>query len=151
MRSPNGWGAIREAHGPKAIGLFSGTPPNFNGVLMQLMPDWMKALGSPFKYSTATIDQSSHWVTASRMGYWDAGKHRFEDSEVILLLGCNPLVSMAAYYVLTSNPAKRLKAARAGRSQADRDRSAQERNRPPCRLLPPAHPRAGRGPAGRND
>ncbi|GGZ16358.1 oxidoreductase [Novosphingobium colocasiae] len=107
-------GAIREAHGPKAIGLFSGTPPNFNGVLMQLMPDWMKALGSPFKYSTATIDQSSHWVTASRMGYWDAGKHRFEDSEVILLLGCNPLVSMAAYYVLTSNPAKRLKAARAG-------------------------------------
>lgn len=105
--------AIRDAHGPKAIGLFSGTPPNFNCVLMQFMPDWMKALGSPFKYSTATIDQSSHWVTASRMGYWDAGKHAFEDSDVALILGCNPLVSMAAYYMLTANPAKRLKAARA--------------------------------------
>ena len=41
-----------------------------------------------------TIDQSAKWVAAARIGTWGGGRQRFEDSDVWLLAGTNPLVSM---------------------------------------------------------
>ena len=41
-----------------------------------------------------TIDQSAKWVTESRLGRWLGGRQRFEDADVWLLAGTNPLVSL---------------------------------------------------------
>ncbi len=104
-------GIIAE-NGPSAVGLFKGTQMYQNATASQMSVDFMKAIGSTSYYSTVTIDQSSHMVTAGRMGTWNAGKHRFEDSDVALLVGTNPLVSVAGYGLLDFNPVRRLKAAK---------------------------------------
>ena len=97
---------------PESVATFKGTQTYQNATASAMMVGWMTALKSPSVYSTMTIDQSSHVVTMGRMGSWQAGKPDLEQSDVALLVGTNPMVSIAAYGVLDYNPAKRLKAAR---------------------------------------
>lgn len=104
--------AIIDKAGAQAIGLFKGTGGYFNACASQMWRDWMAAIGSPNYFTTNTIDQSSHLVTRGRMGFWDAGWHRLSDSDVVLMVGTNPLVSVGAYNVLSADPTKRLRDAR---------------------------------------
>ena len=55
---------------------------------------WFRALGSRKLFTTATIDQSAKVVRDMRLGRWEAGRQRFEDADVWLLVGTNPLVSL---------------------------------------------------------
>jgi anaerobic selenocysteine-containing dehydrogenase len=100
-------------HGPEAVGLFKGTAAYFNVVLNQMLPNFMAALGSPSFFSTTTIDQSAKAVTAGRMGYWDAGRHRFHDADVLMLVGTNPLVSISTNGYVMFNATKQMKRAKA--------------------------------------
>ena len=61
-----------------------------------------------------TIDQSAKWVTDGRLGRWAAGRPVFEEADVWLLCGTNPLVSLqgAMLGMPCHDPVKRLKAAR---------------------------------------
>ncbi|UZW58292.1 molybdopterin-dependent oxidoreductase (plasmid) [Sphingobium sp. JS3065] len=104
--------AIVEESGPDSVGLFKGTQTYQNATASQMLVDWMAALGSQNYFTTLTIDQSCHAVTKARMGAWNAGKHRLEDSDVALLIGTNPLVSKGGYSLLDYDPSRRLKAAR---------------------------------------
>jgi hypothetical protein len=52
-------------------------------------------LGSRKIFSAITIDQSSKIVAAERIGVWPPGHHPVRGSDVVLLIGCNPLVSLA--------------------------------------------------------
>lgn len=98
--------------GSHSIALFKGTQGYMNACAAQMWRDWMAAVGSPNYFTTNTIDQSSHLVTMFRMGSWDAGRHRMADSDVVLMVGTNPLLSLGAYTALSADPAKRLKDAR---------------------------------------
>jgi anaerobic selenocysteine-containing dehydrogenase len=86
--------AIRETHGPESIALFVGTQTYTASLTFSFAGAWLRAVGSHKRFSTMTIDQSAKWVAQARLGTWAAGRQRFEDSDVWLLVGTNPLVSM---------------------------------------------------------
>jgi anaerobic selenocysteine-containing dehydrogenase len=105
--------SIIEQHGPASVAMFVGTQTYFNALTLPLALSWFGALGSPKLFSTMTIDQSAKWVAAKRMGYWHAGVHAFAESDVCLLVGTNPLVTLQATTGFpTADPLARLREAR---------------------------------------
>lgn len=97
-----------DRHGPDALGVYRGTY-GYDNVLMQ---SFMQALGSRSFFSTITIDQSAKFITADRMGTWEAGKDPFHSADVILLSGVNPLVSHTTFNFPLQNPLRQLRIAR---------------------------------------
>jgi anaerobic selenocysteine-containing dehydrogenase len=100
-------------NGPDSIGLFRGTASFNNAVFFQMQVDFMSALGSQSFFSTATIDQSAKIVTADRLGSWNAGRHGFHESDVMIVVGGNPIVSMALQGFENFNTTRAVKMARA--------------------------------------
>ncbi|MFV8816727.1 molybdopterin-containing oxidoreductase family protein [Haliea sp. E17] len=105
-------GAIREESGAQSLGFFRGTGTFGSNTAIFAYPGLADSVGGQ-RFSTMTIDQSAKWVAADRLGTWDAGRHAFEDSDVWLFAGSNPLVSVYSWHTPVQNPAKRLKEARA--------------------------------------
>ncbi|MFD1812184.1 molybdopterin-containing oxidoreductase family protein [Rhodococcus gannanensis] len=85
--------SIVDRHGPDAVALFMGTQQNFAALTPPMVRAWFKGTGSHKLFSTMTIDQSAKWVVAERMGTYLGGRQRFEDADVWLLAGTNPVVS----------------------------------------------------------
>lgn len=101
---------IRRDQGPRAIALYRGTQNYFNSPASALGAAWLAALGSPCFFSSATIDQSSKYVTANRLGMWQAGLQPIESSDVLMAVGFNPLVSVQALMGFpTLNPTRRMR------------------------------------------
>lgn len=86
--------AIRTDHGPDAIGMFLGTQAAFATLTLPTARAWLRALGSHKLFSTLTIDQSAKWLRRQRLGDWAAGRQRFDEADVWMVIGSNPLVSM---------------------------------------------------------
>jgi anaerobic selenocysteine-containing dehydrogenase len=86
--------SIVDEHGPDAVGLFIGTQTYTASLTHSLASGWFRALGSRKRFTTVTIDQSAKLVAHGRLGAWAGGRQRFEDADVWLLVGTNPLVSM---------------------------------------------------------
>ena len=74
---------------------------------------FLHAIGSNKMFSPATIDQSAKFVAANRVGIWTPGRVPFGEGDVFLLVGGNPLLSVATPGFDTRNPSKRLKEAKA--------------------------------------
>jgi len=104
---------ILDEDGGRAVATFSGTNHWHNNPVSYLHEAFLAAVGSPNKYTTGTIDQSAHLVTMGRMGIWGPGRRPFEDCDVSLMIGANPLVSLGAYMAISIDPLKRLREARA--------------------------------------
>jgi len=104
---------IIDRHGPEAVAMFcgNGTVSAYNTFMMQSA--FMAAIGSTQRYSTITIDQSAKFVAFERMGGWAGGAIQLETADVAMLFGSNPLVSHGATGVLSMDPVKRLKDAKA--------------------------------------
>jgi anaerobic selenocysteine-containing dehydrogenase len=102
---------IADQHGPDAIAGYRGTGGFFTTAGLGMLPAFLDAFGSHKLYTTLTIDQSAKVVTAYRIGIWPPGKQSFQTADVALMIGGNPLVSMAQ--LDTRNPAKRMAAAKA--------------------------------------
>jgi anaerobic selenocysteine-containing dehydrogenase len=105
--------AVIDRHGPTAVAGFRGTQNYYNVLASRMMPDWLRALGSPAFFSTQTIDQSAKWVTADRLGRWNAGRHLFEESEVAMIIGGNPLVTLAVFGSPMADPIRSYREAKA--------------------------------------
>jgi anaerobic selenocysteine-containing dehydrogenase len=105
--------AIVERDGPDAVALFRGTAGFHNSTAFRMHGEFLRALGSSSLYTTLTIDQSAKYIAAGRLGSWQAGQVHIDDAEVLLVFGCNPLVSHSAGGMLVSDPVRRLKKARA--------------------------------------
>jgi len=106
---------IVERHGPDSVALYWGT----YGSLIAATRPWAdalwRAIGSHKWFSTMTIDQAAKWVAPGRIGEWQGGRQRFEDSDVWVFVGHNPLVSMMGGIVTgfpQTNGSKRLRQAR---------------------------------------
>lgn len=80
-------------HGPLSVALYYGTGAKFNTLGVMALRGWLQSIGSPYLYSSSTIDQSAKWVTAARMGAFATGRHRMDDADVIMVVGANPNVS----------------------------------------------------------
>jgi anaerobic selenocysteine-containing dehydrogenase len=80
--------------GPEAVAFYSGTQAAFASLTGPFAAAWWRTIGSHKTFGTMTIDQSAMWVADGRLGMWAGGRQRFEDSDVWLLAGTNPVVSM---------------------------------------------------------
>lgn len=106
--------AILAADEPRSVAAYRGTQCYFNSAAHALQPAFLAALGSPSFYSSATIDQSAKFVSAERLGAWEAGWQPLESCDVWVAFGYNPLVSVQAMMGFPAlNPNKRLQALKA--------------------------------------
>lgn len=106
-------GAIMDAHGPDAIGVYFGNGSIFNSTAVTMQAHFLEAIGSKSRFTSYTIDQSAKTLSAERLGMWGGGNLQLEQSDVILLVGTNPLLSHGLLGFLASDPTRRLKAAKA--------------------------------------
>jgi anaerobic selenocysteine-containing dehydrogenase len=107
-------GTIIDRHGPRAVGLYYGTGVNFNALGHSVFKAWLSMLGSPYVFSSMTLDQSAKWVATGRMGYFAAGQHYVHDADVALMVGMNPLISHAAVRIIpVQNPRRWIQEAKA--------------------------------------
>jgi anaerobic selenocysteine-containing dehydrogenase len=103
--------AIINEHGPRAVAMYTGTFSHFCPGGVMARHGFMDAIGSPMRFSNATIDQPGKPIAMALHGRWGAGPQPFETADVCLVVGANPLVSMWGG-IPPFNPAKRLHDAR---------------------------------------
>ncbi|CAN5352110.1 molybdopterin-dependent oxidoreductase [soil metagenome] len=87
--------ALIEEEGPDTVASYLGTAGFSNALASTMLPSFMRAVGSRSQFSAFTIDQSAKMVTAGRLGAWAAGKHHFDRADVWMIIGNNPIVSIA--------------------------------------------------------
>ena len=97
---------IIDTHGSTSVGGFRGTGAGYNSGACVLMDGFLAAIGSPKIFTANTIDQSAKMVTMMRMGFWPPGAQPFRGSDVCLMFGANPPVSLVVTEV--HNPIKKM-------------------------------------------
>lgn len=100
--------------GPRAVATYNGTYAFLNASMLQLVRAWHKGIGSPSFYTSASIDQPGKQIAMIRHGMWAAGAQSFDSSDVHMMVGENPVVSMYSGGMLfpAYNPWRRLSDAR---------------------------------------
>jgi len=99
--------------GSQSIATFKGTQAYMHAPLAEIIRNWMTAIDSPSLFSTMTIDQSAKLVAMERLGVWAGDRHHMLESDVLMIVGGNPLVSIAVIGVTPFNMTLQLKAAKA--------------------------------------
>ncbi|MES2493758.1 MAG: molybdopterin-dependent oxidoreductase [Pseudomonadota bacterium] len=102
-----------DRHGPDSVGVYFGNGSIFNSSAVAMQAAFLDVIGSRSRFTSYTIDQSAKTLSFERLGGWAGGNLQLEQSEVILLIGTNPLLSHGLLGFLASDPTKRLKEARA--------------------------------------
>ena len=103
--------SILDRYGPRSVAMYGGTFSHFCPAGVMLREAFMDAIGSPMRFSNATIDQPGKPISMALHGKWGAGPQDFAEADVCLLIGANPLVSMWGG-IPSFNPARRLHEAR---------------------------------------
>ncbi len=85
--------AIVEEFGPRAVASYCGTYAFQNSAALSVAKSWHQGIGSESFYSSVTIDQPAKFVAMSRAGGWHAGGHGFHAADVVMIIGCNTIVS----------------------------------------------------------
>lgn len=88
--------ALIDRYGPRSVAVYHGTGAYRSVLGAQLEKSFLSAIGSSNLFSTMTIDQSAKWVTAGRMGVMASGKTSFQDVDLGVIVGNNPVVSHQA-------------------------------------------------------
>ena len=94
-------------HGPRSIAMYSGTYSIANPATMPLANAFMDSIGSAMRFSSNTIDQPGKAVAQALHGSWMAPPPPFADRDVVLLIGTNPVLTMAGGLPL-ANPGREL-------------------------------------------
>ena len=101
--------AIIDAGGAKAVAMYIGSGAMLNGATMMVSSAFREALATPSYFTCSSIDQSSKFLTVGRLGMWGAGRHAICDSDVVMLVGTNPVVSHGTTASFTVAPMNALK------------------------------------------
>ncbi len=100
---------IIERDGPHAVSSYNGTYAYLYGGLLAIAKGFHQAIGSRNMFNSASIDQPGKAIAMMRHGIWAAGDQSFDSSDVHMMVGCNPVVSMFAGIRFPAyNPWKRL-------------------------------------------
>lgn len=84
---------ILDTYGPRAIASYTGTGGYQNSLAVPAARSFHQGLESPSFYTSVTIDQPAKTTAPFRVGIWEAGYHNFNDADVLLAIGYNPMVS----------------------------------------------------------
>ena len=103
--------AIVAEHGPRSVALYPGTYSGPHPASIPAGVGFMLGLGSRMVFTSAAIDQPGKHVANAIHGRWLGGSHVFDESDVWMLVGNNPLISMSGG-IPPSNPSKRLRDAK---------------------------------------
>jgi anaerobic selenocysteine-containing dehydrogenase len=104
--------AIVAEHGPRAVAVYTGTCASRNPAAKPVLMAFMKAIGSPMRFDSNTIDQPGKAVAAAMLGTWGAPPHGFDDADVALIIGGNPFVALSGG-IPNPDPVRRVREARA--------------------------------------
>jgi anaerobic selenocysteine-containing dehydrogenase len=104
--------ALVAEHGPRSVALYVGTYAGPHPATIPFAIGWLLALGSRMLFTAATIDQPGKNVANALHGRWLGGSQVFDDADVWMLVGNNPLISMSGG-IPPANPARRLREAKA--------------------------------------
>jgi anaerobic selenocysteine-containing dehydrogenase len=102
-------------HGRRSVGLYYGTATFRKSFALPMARQFLGAIGEERVFSTMTIDQSAHWVVEGRLGMFATGRPGPETTDLIILVGTNPMISRGGPYqapMPTVNHAHWLKAYR---------------------------------------
>ncbi|MCH2173417.1 molybdopterin-dependent oxidoreductase [Myxococcota bacterium] len=102
---------IVSEHGPRSVALYPGTYSGPHPVSIPAGVGWMLGLGSKMVFTSSAIDQPGKHVANAIHGRWLGGSHVFDESDVWLLVGNNPLISISGG-IPPSNPGRRLREAK---------------------------------------
>lgn len=103
--------AIIARHGPRSVALYYGTGANNNSLCHSAMKGWFDLIGSPYMFSSMTVDQSAKWVTAGRMGMFATGKYSALNADVVMEVGGNPAISHVSGTIPMTAPMRALREA----------------------------------------
>ena len=104
---------LQAEEGADTVAVFKGTQSYLNVALSSMLQAWTQAIGTKNFYTTMTIDQSAKYVSWERLGNWAAGKQHFHESDVMMLVGTNPLVSLSVMGMFSYNMTKLVREAKA--------------------------------------
>ena len=102
---------IVDEHGPRAVALYPGTYSGPHPASIPAGVGFMLGLGSKMVFTSAAIDQPGKHVANAIHGRWLGGSDVFDESDVWMLVGNNPLISMSGG-IPPSNPGRRLREAK---------------------------------------
>ena len=98
-------------HGPRSVALYVGTYSGPHPASIPAAVGWMLGIGSRMVFTSSAIDQPGKHVANAIAGRWLGGSHVFDESDVWMLIGNNPLISMSGG-IPPANPGRRLRQAR---------------------------------------
>jgi anaerobic selenocysteine-containing dehydrogenase len=104
--------AILDRHGPDSVAIYTGTLFYQLPQTAAMATAWMDALRLRLRFSSGTIDQPGKQIAAAAHGQWLAGSHVFDECDVWMLVGTNPLVAISGG-IPHANPGRRLDRAQA--------------------------------------
>lgn len=102
---------IIQRSGPSAVASYLGTMATANATTGTVLSAFMDGIGSPLRFSPNTIDKPGKMIAAALHGRWGAPSYEYDQPEVALLFGMNPLISYQG--VPRGNPAAWIRSARA--------------------------------------
>ncbi|MGE0387678.1 MAG: molybdopterin-dependent oxidoreductase [Gammaproteobacteria bacterium] len=83
---------IRDRHGPRAIALYGGTMMVATApTVWPLHAAFCDAVGTPMRFDPNTMDKGGKQIAAALHGRWMAPSQGFDDPQVALLIGINPI------------------------------------------------------------
>jgi len=89
-------GELIDDHGSASIASYFGTmAANVSPITMPMTNAFMHGIGSPLQFNPDTIDQAGKQVAKGLHGVWMAPIQGFDNPDVGLIVGANPLVSYA--------------------------------------------------------
>ena len=103
--------ATIKQNGSRAVALFLGSGGAYDASNLPMGQDFLRAIGSDQLFTGNTIDQSAKGVSFERLGAWSAGVPSLEESDVVLLIGTNPLIAHSTTGLMSCNATRRMKAA----------------------------------------
>jgi anaerobic selenocysteine-containing dehydrogenase len=85
--------AIIAEHGPHSVAIFMGSGGYQNSAAWAASYSLSRAIGTRNYFTSVTLDQPAKVFTTQRYGKWMGGSNVFDEAEVALLVGNNPMVS----------------------------------------------------------
>lgn len=95
-------------HGPRSVAFYTGTNSVQYPAAGGMANAFSRAIQSPMFFTSNTIDQPGKQIAASAHGHWLGGDLDFDQADVWMLVGVNPIISKSAG-IPGQNPAQKLK------------------------------------------
>lgn len=96
--------AIIQRYGADKIAVYFGTYTLNYPATPPLMNAFMRAIGSPSTYAGQTVDQPGKEIAAALLGGWEAGTYGFNDADVWMIFGGNPIIANGAAGPVANTP-----------------------------------------------